>query len=462
MTLPTRERTLVRGEWVLTFGPGGDCRDGAVLIDDGVIRAVGTFNDLSHDHPDAAVAGDGTGVVIPGFVNAHTHLSEALIPGIGSDFTLFEWGRRVVTPAGSVLTREMAKEGTLLKAVELLHAGVTCVNDMFHHYRPGSLASLGVADGLAEAGLRGTVAFGAEDAFEALGGGRFTPSQAVEEHRALAEHVEGAGLLRFRLGVGTMLGSSDELLEAVVTLAGDEGWPVHTHLAEVREEMVEARARWGRNTIEQAAAVGLLDLEVIAAHLVWVGESDLVTLLEHDVAGVHNPVANMILGSGVAPVPRYLAAGLRLGLGTDGAASNDSQNMLEAVKTAALLQKVHRLDPAALTAHEALRMATLGGAEALGLASEIGSLEVGKRADLVLLGGTVELANIHDPYQQVAFCAGPRSVTDVWVDGRRLLCDGTPASLDEKAQVARCRPLAEQIARESGFVSQGLSRLCET
>lgn len=459
MSLPDRQRALVRGGWVLTMGPAEELRDGAVHIEDGAIVAVGPYPELRSLHPEVTVVGDGTGVVIPGLVNAHTHMSEALIPGMGSNLTLFEWGRRVVTPAGSVLTREMAREGTVLKSVELLHSGVTCVNDMFHHYQPGSFASLGVVDGLTQSGLRGVTAFGAEDAFEAFGGSRFTAAEAIEEHQALAEAAASTELVRFRVGVGTMLGSSDELLDAAVALAGEREWGVHTHLAEVREEMVAARERWGRDSLEQAAEVGLLGLDVIAAHLIWLSERHVELLKAKDTAGAHNPVANMILGSGVSPVSRLLGAGLRLGIGTDGAASNDSQNMLEAVKMTALLQKVDSLDPAVLKATDALRMATLGGAEALGLADVIGSLEPGKRADVTLLGGTAELANVHDPYQQVVYCASPRSVTDVWVDGRRLLDAGGLTTVDEEEQIGKCRPLAKQLVRESGLSGAGLSRL---
>ncbi len=446
---------------MITSGPADAIRDGAVLIEDGAIAAVGPYSELSIANPQTQVVGDGTGVVIPGFVNAHTHISEALVPGMGSNLTLFEWGRTVVTPAGGALTQEMAREGALLKSVEFLHTGITCVNDMFHHYQPGSFASLGVVEGLATSGLRGMVAFGAEDAFGPFGKALFTVDEAVEEHLALAEAAAGSELLDFRLGVGTMLGSTDQLLDTVIALAADRGWPVHTHLAEVREETVEARVRWGRNSVEQAAAIGLLDLEVIAAHLIWLTERDIELLVTHDTAGAHNPVANMILGSGVSRVPHLLAAGLRIGIGTDGAASNDSQNMLEAVKMAALLHKVDLLDPAAITAREVLGMATIGGARAMGLADSIGSLEPGKRADVVLLGGTVELANIHDPYQQVVYCASPRSVLDVWVDGRHLLASGVPTTVDEAAQIAKCRPLAENLARESGLLADGMSDLCE-
>jgi cytosine/adenosine deaminase-related metal-dependent hydrolase len=436
-------------------------RDGAVLIEDGAIVSVGAYTDLRAEYPEASVVGDGTGVVMPGLINTHTHLSEALIPGIGSDLTLFEWGARVVVPAGGFLTEEMAREGARLKGAELLHSGVTFVNDMFHHYRPGSLASLGVVDGLASIGLRGMVAFGAEDAIEDSAASVFPVDDAIDEHLALEKAAAGVELIGFRMGVGTMLGSSDKLLEASVAAASERGWPVHTHLAEVREEVVGARLRWGRNTVEHAAAVGLLELDVLAAHLIWVGESEIELLMSHDVAGAHNPVANMILGSGVCPVPRLLSAGIRLGIGTDGASSNDSQNMLEAVKMSALLHKVDRLDPSAITARQAIRMATIGGAEALGVADHVGSLEPGKRADLVLVGATAELANIHDPYQQVAFCASPRSVSDVWIDGRRVLAAGTLTTLDEADQIARSRPLAEKLASVSGLVREGMSRLCE-
>jgi 5-methylthioadenosine/S-adenosylhomocysteine deaminase len=462
VSLPERATALVRGAWVLTSADDGEIRDGAVLIDDDQISAVGTYQRLRSENPSVPVAGDGTGIVLPGFVNTHTHMSEALIPGMGSDLMLFEWGTRIVTPAGRVLTQEIAREGTLLKSTELLRSGVTCVNDMFHHYNPGSFASLGVVEGLSTAGLRGMVAFGAEDAFEAFGGTTFTVGDAVDEHEALASAAGDEALLSFRLGVGTMLGSSDELLQTVIPLASERGWPVHTHLAEVREETLEAKFRWGKTTVQRAAAIGLLDLDVIAAHLIWLSEADIASLVEHDTAGAHNPVANMILGSGVSPVPTLRARGLRIGIGTDGAASNDSQNMLEAIKMAALIHKVDRLDPAAITAREVIRMATIGGAEALGLEADIGSLVPGKRADIVLMGGTAELANIHDPYQQVAYCSSPRSVSDVWVDGRRLLLEGNLTTIDETEQIHKCRPLARALVESSGLGTEGMSRLCET
>lgn len=448
--------TVVRGGHVLTMGPAGDLAGGAVAFRAGEILAVGPFDEVAGQFPDAEVVGDTWGVVLPGLVNCHTHLSEALVPGMGEDMTLFEWCTRIVGPVGRHLTREMARVGTMLKGAELLLSGVTCVNDMFCHANLDAQASLGVVDGLEAMGLRGVASFGPDDAFDP-----YPVAAFLDEHEALAERCAKTGLIGFRLGIGTLLGQTDDLLTASVRAARDHGWAVHTHLAEVREELVQARLRWGRTTVEQAVDVGLLDLPVLAAHCVWVSEADIGVLAEAGVAAVHNPVANMILGSGVCPVPALRRAGIPVGLGTDGAASNDSQNMLEVPKAAALLQKVARLDPRALLAGDVLAMATVEGASALGLDGLVGSLEPGRRADLVRLGGDGPgLANVHDPAQQVVYCASPADVADVWVDGHRRVAGGRLVGHDLAALVRASRPLAEELATRAGLGA--LSRLART
>lgn len=461
--LPEREEALIRGEWVLPMSGGSEVRDGAVHIRGGEIVAVDEFQALLAGQPHATVVGDGSGIVVPGFVNTHTHLSEALLPGMGSELPLFVWGQQIVSPAGDHLTRVMALEGTLLKAAEMLHSGITTVNDMFVHSNDGSYASLGVVDGLDRSGMRGIVSFGAEDALGGVSGVQsLTPESVIDEHLALESRASESDLVGFRYGIGTLLGQSDALLSAGVEICREKGWAVHTHLAEVREELSESATRWGHKTIDHADSLGLLDLELLAAHVIWVEGSDVEKLAEQDVTVAHNPVANMILGSGVCQVVRLRSAGLSVGVGTDGAASNDSQNMLEAIKAAALLQKVNNIDPAVISANDALAMATIDGAKALGLDDLVGSLVPGKRADVVLLEGTSELANIHDPYQQVVYCSSPRAVRDVWVDGRRLLDNREHMSISEKEQVERSRPLAQELAAKAGLVERGWSRLTTT
>ena len=442
-----REVVVVRGGQVLTMGPAGDLEDGAVAIAAGEVLEVGPFEEVAAGHPEAEVVGDDHGVVLPGLVNAHTHLSEALLPGMGEELTLFEWLDRIVGPAGRHLTREMARVGAMLKGAELLASGVTCVNDMFHHTNQGSLASLGSVDGLEAMGLRGVVAFGAEDAADP-----WPVASVLAEHHALAERCAASDLVGFRLGVGTVLGQSDELLVASAAEAKANRWAVHTHLAEVKEEVVEARLRWGETTVGRSGSAGLLDVPLLAAHCIWVHPDEVATLAGSGATVVHNPVANMILASGVCPVPALRQAGIPVGIGTDGAASNDSHNMLEAVKAAALLQKVARLDPRALGAGDVLAMATLEGARALGLDGLVGSLEPGKRADVVRLrGDRPGLANVHDPRQQVVYCASPADVADVWVDGDRRVMDGHLVGHDLAALVAASRPLAAELVTRAGL-----------
>jgi len=216
--------------------------------------------------------------------------------------------------------------------------------------------------------------------------------------------------------------------------------------------------RGGETTVGRAAEVGLLEVPLLAAHCIWVGQAEIAELSRAGVTVVHNPVANMILGSGVCPVPALRQAGVPVGIGTDGSASNDSQNMLEAVKTAALLQKVARLDPRALTAGDVLAMATVEGARALGLERRIGSLEPGKRADVVRLrGDRPGLANVHDPRQQVVYCTSPSDVADVWVDGARRVAGGQLVDHDLAALVEASRPLAAELVALAGL--GGRSRL---
>jgi len=449
------------------MAPGRELvRDGAVAVGaDGAIAAVGEHAELAAAHPGAEVVGDGNGIVMPGLVNAHTHLTECLIPGMGEDGVLFEWFERIVNPAGRVITRDEVALGTRLKGVEMLRSGVTTVNDMSCHRNMGSLATLGAVDGLAALGLRGVVCFGAEDVFEGAPG----PEAFMAEHEALADRIADEPLIGFRCGVGTVLGMSDGLFAHTVGACREHGWAVHTHLSEVREELTEGRLRYGATTIEHAGREGLLDAEVIAAHCIWCTERDIGLLRSKQVRVAHNPVANMLLGNGVCPVPRLRREGIVVALGTDGAASNDNQDMFAVLKTAGLLHKVHNLDPTAIVARDVIEMATIEGARALGLDSLVGSLEPGKRADVVLLdGNTPELATIHDPWQQVVYCATARCVSDVWVDGERRVAAGEVPGVDLPALAAEARTAGAELARrgemgaESVYAGPGRAGLEES
>ena len=271
--------------------------------------------------------------------------------------------------------------------------------------------------------------------------------RVVEEHEALAERCHASARVGFRLGIGTILGQTDALLEASTALAKSMGKGIHTHLAEVREEKTAAQLRWGKSTVLRAEEVGILGAGCVAGHGIWVSRAEMETLAKANAAIIYNPTANMILASGVCPLGAHASSGVSLGIGTDGAASNDSHNMIEVLKLGALLQKVHWLDPEAADARTLLKLATIEGARALGLHSITGSLEPGKRADVVRFDGhSFGAAIVHDPYQQIVYGAGPESVADVWVDGRRLLANGKFEVFDPRSIV----PQVREAARATG------------
>lgn len=446
--------TLVRGRHVLTAVGDEVVDDGAVHVVDGHIEAVGPFDELRAAHPDATVLGGADDLVTPGFVNTHGHFSEGLVTGIAEQYTLWEWVGALIDPVSPHLTEEMAYVGTLLAGVQMLRTGITVANDMFV-CDPGGTPAVtpGVVRALDELGLRGVVSFGAGDRRPGSVSGA-----VMEEHAALAEAAAASRLSRFRVGIGAVGGQSDELFDASIALATDGGHGVHIHLHEIREEVTATRQRHGVTAVEHCARRGLFAAPTLAAHCCWVDARDRDLLAQHRVGVAHNPVSNMILASGVCPVGELRRLGVDVGIGVDGPASNDRQDMLEAIKSTVLLARVDALQATALSARDAFAMATIGGARALRLDGEVGSLEPGKAADLVVFDGTSPaLANVHDPFQALVYCAGPRDVKDVWVAGQRSVIDGEVVGVDTNEVVARSRPLAAQLVTAAGLRS--LSRL---
>jgi 5-methylthioadenosine/S-adenosylhomocysteine deaminase len=447
--------TIIRARHVLTMGPLGDVLDGAVAFDDGgTITAVGTFADVQAQFPDADVIGDEHGIVTPGFVCTHTHFSEAFTCGMGEDMGLVEWLNAVVLPVNPFWTVEMAEVAALLKGSELVRSGVTTINDMFVHSNWGSDASLGVVTGLEAVGMRGVISYGGLDM---PGGVELDPSGGVTkailtEWEHLAAACEASERQRFRLCAAHVHGFTDAAYDALVAWGRSEDTAVHIHLQEVREQVADMRMRAGVDPLVFAKEKGLLDLDVVAAHCIWLTKTDIDIMRAHDVKVSYNPVSNMILGSGVCPIPHLEAAGVTCSIGVDGAASNDSQNMLEAMKIGALLQKVHRGDPRSILATDVVRMATIDGARALSMEREVGSLEVGKRADVLRFDGhSWGAANVHDPYQSIVYQSSPMDIADVWCDGRRIVDNGTITTVDIAAVVDASKPIAADLVQRAAM-----------
>jgi cytosine/adenosine deaminase-related metal-dependent hydrolase len=422
-------------------------RDGAVLISEDAIVAVGSWPELRAAHPDAQVEGGPHDIVVPGFVNTHGHFSEGLITGIAEGYTLWEWIHALIEPCMAHVGPDEAYLGTLLAGIQMLRSGITTASDLFY-CEPGRDRPVTpeVVRALDELNLRGVLAYCGRD----VGAPSLTPY--VEEHLALQEATSSSRLSTFRVGVSTVLSVTPEMLRASVELATTGGHGVHVHLQEIREEVTAAVQRFGATPIAHCAREGLFAAPTIAAHCVWVDRADRDLLAEHGVGVAHNPVANMILASGAAPVQEMRRLGIDVGLGVDGPASNDSQDMLQAMKSAAMLARVTALQATAMDAREAFHMATLGGARALAMADRVGSLEPGKAADVVVLdGASPALANVHDPYQAVVWVAGSREVRDVWVGGRRSVADGDVVTVDVAEVVLRSRPLARRLVSAAGL-----------
>lgn len=438
---------LIRGGWVLA--PQA-IADGAVVIEGNEILEVGTYADLSARFPDAEVHGSPYDIVSPGFVNTHGHFSEGLITGIASDYTLWEWICALINPVSPHLDRNSAYLGTMLSGIQMLRSGITTANDMFvcHPADDAAPVTPGVVDALEELGLRGVLSFGAGDR-----GGRPIQRQ-IDEHDALREAVGSSRLQTFRVGIGALGGQTDEMFARSVEYAVGGGHGVHIHVQEIREEVTATFERTGRTVVGHCAHEGLFAAPTLAAHCVWVDRADRQQLAEHRVGVAHNPVANMILASGVAPVTEMRQLGIDVGIGVDGAASNDSQDFLQAMKSTALLARVHHQQATAMSAREAWEMATIGGARALRMEDRIGSLEPGKKADIVVLDGTgPTLANVHDPYQALVFVAGSREVREVWVDGRASVLDFDVVDVDPREIAERSREVAAELVGKAGLTS---------
>ncbi len=364
------------------------------------------------------------GLLMPGLVNAHGHTPMTLLRGAGDGLALDRWLHDVVFPREAQLVADDVYWGMLLGAAEQLTSGVTTTAEMY--FFAGALA-----EAAAEAGIRCAVAPAIIDRPDGPPEARWSALLAEAEtvHRA---HDGSDGRLRVDLGPHSAYLLPDEALAAVAETARRLGARVQIHVAETAAEEARLEARRGRRAPELLEDVGLLEAGVLAAHSVWLDEADLERYRRHDVAVAHCPQSNGKLGSGIARVPAMLAAGLRVGLGTDGPASNDSLDLWGELRLAPTLARASTLDPGALTTLEALRLATSGGADALGLAT--GRLAAGHLADVVRLdledsrlGPALEPTDL---VAHVVWSASSRLVTDVWVGGRQVVVDRRCTTVD--------------------------------
>jgi len=396
---PRQVTTIVSGGTVVTVdGERHIFNPGAVAIDGTTIVAVGTAADIAARFKAADQINAAGAIVIPGLINTHGHAPMVLYRGLADDLRLQDWLEKYIFPAeAKTVSREMVRAGTRLAALEMIQSGTTAYADMY--YFEEEIARVTKA-----AGMRGVlgqtiIQFPVADAK--------TPQEALARSEAFIKEFAKDDLIVPAVAPHSPYTVEAKDLLASRALATKYGVPVLIHVAETETELgASQKAHSGMSPVAYLQSIGFWGPRTVVNHGVWVDAADIKLLRSHEVAVSHNPESNMKLASGIAPVPQYLAAGVTVGLGTDGAASNNDLDMFEAMRFAALLHKVKTGDPRAIPAATALDMATIQGARALGLEKQVGSLEAGKRADLVVVSvSSARLTPMYDAVSHLVYAA---------------------------------------------------------
>ncbi len=438
---PEKVDLLVSGGTVITMDPSRRViDDGAVAIRGDSIVAAGPRAEVEARYR-AAMRIDARGrIILPGLINGHTHAAMTLLRGLANDLNLQDWLEKYIFPAEARnVTEDFVTWGTRLAALEMIRGGTTTFVDMYYFEDAAARETKA-------AGMRGVLG---ESLIDFPVPDAKTQEEALANIERLLQHWKGDPLIRPAIAVHSAYLCSAETLKKAAALARRYSAPLLIHVLETKRERDESFAKYGMSPVAYLDSLGFLGPDVVAAHCVWFDEKDIALAATRGVGCVHNPSSNMMLASGTAPVVEMLAAGLRLGLGTDGpAGSNNDLNMMEEMDLAAKLQKVTRLDPRALSAEQALEMATIGGARALHMEKEIGSLEPGKRADLIVLRTDAPHAvPMYDAVSQVVYALKASDVETVIVNGRILMRDRSVLTLNESEILAKAREYALKVKR---------------
>jgi len=406
-------------------------------VRDGRIEQVGKG---SSDSADVVVNGHGK-IVLPGLINAHTHLSMCLFRGYADDMVLQDWLRKKIWPLEGKLTGEACYQGALLGAAEMILSGTTTFMDMYFYMED-------VAKAVNEAGLRAFLSYGMIDIFD--------PAKTPIERKKSEELFNfiqqlGVSRIRFALAPHAPYTCSAETLLWAKEFAEKNDTLIHIHIAETRKEQADFQKQHNLRVVEYLDKIGALSRKMVGAHCVWLTKSEVGLLAKASASATHCPVSNMKLASGgVAPLPEMFDAGVAVSLGTDGAASNNTLDMFETMKVCALLHKAHRWDPTILNAQRVLDLATIEGARALGMEAQIGSIDVGKRADIILLDANQPNLNpIYGPdtvVSDLVYSASSGNVNTTIIDGQVLMENRQLKTIDLSSTLASAKELVNRFS----------------
>ena len=406
----------------------------SLLIKNDLIAEIS--DEIDESNVDKIIDADGK-ILLPGFVNTHTHLSMTLFRGLADDLSLDSWLNDHIWPMEANLNGDYCYIGALLGAVELIKSGTTTFSDMYFYMED-------VARAVDEAGIRAVLSYGMIDFGDA------EKRQAeIKENMELFKNCNGMadGRIKVFFGPHSPYTASEELLIKVRELADEYNMGIHIHVSETQKEINDISAEKGMRPFEYLDKIGFLGPDVVAAHSVWLSDEEIEIIKKNDVKISHNPCSNMTPASGIAPVSKLIENDICVSIGTDGASSNNNLDLIEELKTASLLQKVSTLDPKVLTSDEAIEMGTIKGAEALGLDSQIGSIEVGKKADIILID--TDSANMVPDStslsSNIIYSANGSNVDTTICDGKVLMENKKLTVLDEQAIYDKARQAIKEL-----------------
>jgi 5-methylthioadenosine/S-adenosylhomocysteine deaminase len=444
---------LLCARWVIPIVPSGIVlEDHAIAIAGGRIVEVLPSDQATRRYKAANVRQLESHAIAPGLVNGHTHAAMSLLRGVGDDLPLMRWLKERIWPVEAALvSAEFVHDGAQIAAFEMLRSGTTTCSDMYFYPE----AALRALRGLGMRAVAGIIAIEFPSAYAV------DADDYLRKGLATRDACRGDPLVSFTLAPHAPYTVSDTTLKRIAVLAEELDLPIHTHVHETEEEIAESITQHGVRPLQRLDRLGLVSERLIAVHAVHLSDPEIQLLAQRGASVAHCPASNLKLGSGLAPIAKLAAAGVNIAIGTDGPASNNRIDTLAELRLAALLAKGVARDASAFNAAAALESATLGGARALGLDRRIGSIEVGKEADLVAFDlSPVETQPIYDPMSQIAYAAGREQVSDVWVAGqpvvhkRQVLADND--GLLEKrlmAKVAAWQNRCRQVLLTSGAAS---------
>jgi 5-methylthioadenosine/S-adenosylhomocysteine deaminase len=436
---------IVSGGTVVTMdGARAVYQDGSLAVRGDSIVAVGPRTEIESHYRGAQVIDARGHLVLPGFINGHTHVPMTLFRGLHDDVTLNDWLYKYIFPAEKKnVNEEFVRWGTRLAAAEQIRAGVTTFADMYYFEDA-------IAEETKAAGMRGVLG---ETFIDFPAPDNKSEAEMLAYTEKFLKRWQGDPLIHAAAAPHSIYTCSKKTLQDAAALARKYHAPILIHVAEMKKEWDDSEKANGMSPVQYLEKIGVLGPDIVAAHCIFVDQADRKLLAERGTGCVHNPSSNMMIASGVSPVPEMRGAGVAVGLGTDGpAGSNNDLDLMEEIDLAAKLAKISKMDPLALGAKDVVAMATIDGARALHMEKEIGSLEAGKKADLVLISlSEPNAVPMYDIYAQIAYSLKSSDVEDVVIGGRVVMRDRKLLTVDEPAVIEKARQYGAAVKKSLGM-----------